>query len=77
MSSVSVDALIQKFEILPAQAKKEVYDFVEFLAEKRKPKKEKRNKKKILLGMSRWEEEDINRLDDVRKHMNKWKPEAF
>jgi len=77
MNSVSVDALVQKFEILPAQAQKEVYDFVEFLVEKQEPRKEKIDKKKILLGMSYWDREDIKIIDDVKNHMNKWKPEAF
>ena len=77
MSSVSVEMMIQKFEILPDQAKKEALDFLEFLVQKSKPGKKKINKKKILLGMSYWNEEDVRRLDEVRQHMNQWKPETF
>ena len=77
MSSVSVEMMIQKFEILPDQAKKEALDFLEFLVQKSKPGKKKINKKKILLGMSYWNEEDVRRIDEVRQHMNQWKPETF
>lgn len=77
MSSVSFETIAQKFEILPEQAKKEVCDFIEFLSQKRKPRKKKIDKKKILLGMSCWDDEDIKTLYDVRKHMNEWKPETF
>jgi hypothetical protein len=58
MSSVSFEALVNKFEILPEQAKKEAYDFVEFLIEKRTPKRKKINKRK-LLEVSCWSDEDI------------------
>jgi hypothetical protein len=77
MSSVSVEMMIQKFEILPDQAKKEALDFLEFLVQKSKPRNKKIDKKKILLGMSYWNEEDARRLDEVRQHMNQWKPETF
>jgi flavodoxin len=77
MNVVSFEALAQKFEILSDQAKEEVYDFIEFLIEKKKQTKKKINKKKILLGMSCWDDEDIKILDDVRDHMNQWKPETF
>jgi hypothetical protein len=70
MSSVSVEMMIQKFEILPDQAKKEALDFIEYLVQKSKPGKKKIDKKKILLGMSYWNEEDARRLDEVRQHMN-------
>lgn len=77
MSSVTFEQLAQKFELLPEQAKKEAYDFIEFLAQKKKARKRKIDKKKILLGMSCWSDEDIKALDDVREHMNKWEPETF
>ena len=78
MSSVTFDQLAQKFELLPDQAKKEAYDFIEFLLQKKKARKKKKvDKKKILLGMSCWSDEDIKALDEVREHMNKWEPETF
>ena len=77
MSSASVEMLVQKFEILPDQAKKEALDFIEFLVQKSKPRKKKIDKKKILLRMSYWNEEDAGRLDEVRQHMNQWIPETF
>jgi hypothetical protein len=35
MNSVSSEAIIRKFEVLPENAKREVADFIEFLAKKR------------------------------------------
>ena len=77
MSSITFDKLAQKFERLPEQSKKEAFDFIEFLLRKKKRKKKNIDKKKILLDMSCWSDEDIKRLDDVREHMNKWEPETF
>jgi hypothetical protein len=69
--------LVQKFKILPDQAKREALDFIEFLVQKSKPRKKKTDKKKILLKMSYWNEEDAGRLEEVRQHMNQWIPETF
>lgn len=54
MNTVTFEALAQKFENLPERDKKTVFDFIDFLSRKRKPRKEKIDKKKILLGMSYW-----------------------
>ena len=77
MSSISVEMLVQQFEILSIKAKKEALDFIEFLVQKSKPRKKKIDKKKILLKMSYWNEEDARRLDEVRQHMNQWIPGTF
>ena len=79
MNSASFGVLAQKFETLTDQAKEEVVDFIDFLIEKKrlKRKTKKIDKKNVLLGMSYWSEEDIKIFDDIRKDMNKWKPEAF
>lgn len=77
MSSITFDELAEKFDLLPDQARKEAYNFILFLLNKKKIKKKKIDKKKILLGMSQWEDEDVKRLDEVREHMNKWQPAAF
>ncbi len=77
MSSITFDQLAQKFKLLPDQAKKEAYDFIEMLLRSRKPRKKKVDKEAILLGMSYWDNQSIERLDDVRKHMNQWEPETF
>jgi hypothetical protein len=46
MSSVTVEMMIRKFEILSDQAKKEALEFLEFLVQKSKPRKKKINSKK-------------------------------
>lgn len=77
MSSITYEELARKFELLPDQAKKEAFDFVEFLFQKTRPNRKKVDKKKILLGMSCWTDQDIQELDRVREHMNQWQPETF
>ena len=77
MISATTETMIRKFEILPEQAKKEVLQFIDFLVQKSKPRKKGIDKKKILLGMSYWDDEDMDRLDEVRQHMNQWIPETF
>jgi hypothetical protein len=46
MSSVTVEMMIQRFEILSDQAKKEALEFLEFLVQKSKPVKKKTDRKK-------------------------------
>lgn len=80
MSSITFDALSEKFEFLPEQAREEALDFIEFLLKKRmnkSVKKEAENRRKLLLGMSVWDDQDMERLDEVRENLNKWQPEIF
>lgn len=76
MSSVTAETVMQKFEILPENAKKEVDDFIDFLLQKRPPRKKKLDKKK-LLEISQWTEEDIKVIEEAGKEINKWQLEAF
>lgn len=76
MNSVTSDTILQKFNILPENAKKEVADFIDFLIQKKKPVKKKLNKKK-LLEVSCWSNEDIEAIEDAGKEINKWQPETF
>jgi hypothetical protein len=77
MNAVTFEALAQKFENLPERDKKTVFDFIEFLSQKRKSRVKKTDKKKILLGMSYWSDQDIKIIEDIRESMNKWQPEAY
>jgi len=76
MGSVSTETIIQKFEILPEHAKREVSDFIDFLIQKKKPVKKKIDKTK-LLEISYWNDEDIKAIEEAGKVINKWKPTAF
>ncbi len=76
MSSVSFEALVNRFEILPEQAKKEAYDFIEFLIEKKAQKKKKIDKRK-LLEVSCWSEDDIKAVEEAGKALNQWEIETF
>lgn len=76
MSSLTLDALTQKYEALADQDKKTVFDFIDFLSQKRKPKKKKIDRKK-LLEVSCWNDDDIKAIEDAGKFINKWQPETF
>ena len=76
MNAISAEAILRELEILPEQAKKEVYDFIEFLSHKRKARKKKIDKKH-LLEVSCWNDEDINAVEDAGKEINKWKLETY
>ncbi len=76
MNSVTSDTILQKFKILPENAKKEVSDFIDSLIQKKKPVKKKLDKKK-LLEVSCWDEEYIKAIEDAGKEINKWQPETF
>jgi hypothetical protein len=76
MSSVTSETVIQKFEVLPESAKKEVADFIDFLLQKRPFRKKKLDKKR-LLEISQWAEEDIKVIKEAGNGINKWPLEAF
>ncbi|NIM11070.1 MAG: DUF2281 domain-containing protein [Candidatus Aminicenantes bacterium] len=76
MNSVTAERVMQKFEVLPENAKKEVDDFIDFLLQKRPPRKKKLDKKK-LLEISQWTEEDIKAVEEAGKEINKWQLETF
>ncbi|HLP57285.1 MAG TPA: DUF2281 domain-containing protein [Candidatus Deferrimicrobium sp.] len=76
MSSLTLDAVIQKFEILPESAKREVADFIDFLLQKRYSRTKKIDKK-MLLEISQWTDEDITAVEDAGKEINKWQLETF
>ena len=76
MSLVTSETVIQKFEVLPQHAKREVVDFIDFLLQKRFTRKKKTDKKK-LLEISQRSEEDIKIIEDAGKEINKWQLETF
>jgi hypothetical protein len=69
MSTVSSEAIMRKFEFLSENAKKEVADFIDFLAQKKKTKKKKPDKRK-LLEVSCWDDEAIKAIEDAREEIN-------
>ena len=67
MSTVSSEAIMRKFEFLSENAKREVADFIDFLAQKKKPKKKKPDKRK-LLEVSCWDDDEaIKAIEDARE----------
>lgn len=57
MNSVSSEAIFRKFEVLPENAKREVADFIDFLAQKKKP-------------VSHWDDEVIKAIKEAGVEIN-------
>ena len=70
MGSFTYDQLTRKFELLSDQAKQEAYDFIDFLSQKKNPPPKNIDKQKVLLGMSCWRDEDVEKINQAREHMN-------
>ena len=66
MDSISAEAILQRYEILPERSKREVSNFIDFMMQKRRPRKKKIDKKK-LLAISYWDDEDIEAIEDAGK----------
>ena len=57
MNSVSSEAIFRKFEVLPENAKREVADFIDFLAQKKKP-------------IPNWDDEAIKAIEEAGEEIN-------
>lgn len=64
---------------LPADLKKEVSDFVEFLLEKSKKrtKKPASEYKKRILNVSTWQEKDIAEIENNLNKFSSWKVQQW
>lgn len=76
MDSLSLEAIIQKYEVLPKSAKREVADFIDFLVQKKKGVKKTVDKAK-LRQISCWTDADIEAIEDAGAALNKWTPKVF
>jgi len=76
MSSATLESVIQKYQVLPESARKEVVDFIDALLKKNTSGKKKLDKKK-LLEISQWSDKDIEAIENAGKEINKWQLETF
>jgi hypothetical protein len=76
MEPSSLESLTQKLGQLPYPKQQEVQDFIDFLIERQKFKRENINKKE-LLEISTWSDEDLEIFSEIRDRMNQWTVKEF
>ncbi len=68
--------LLSKFELLDAEGKQQVLDYLDFLLSKKKKKKAKfdvKSYRESLLKVAAWSDEDITPIEEARQLLNNWK----
>ncbi len=68
--------LLSKFELLDADAKQQLLDYLDFLISKKKKKKAKFDVeayRENLLKVSVWSDEDIAPVEEARQLLNNWR----
>lgn len=68
--------LLSKFELLDAEGKQQVLDYLDFLLSKKKKKNAKFDVKAYrenLLKVGTWSDEDIAPIEEARQLINNWK----
>lgn len=67
--------LLSKFELLDAEGKQQLLDYLDFLISKKKKKAkfDVNAYRKNLLKVSVWSEEDIAPIEEARQLVNNWK----
>ena len=77
MGNISADTINTRIKNLPSEARREVYDFIEFLMTKRLPKKKLKASKERLLSVSVWTKKDLSIFEEIGKDINKWNIARF
>lgn len=75
MGKVTIEDITLKLADLSYVARKEMYDFMNFLLQRQKKKKKPVREK--LLHVSVWKENDIKAIENAGKALRKWKIEKF
>ncbi|MBX2891427.1 MAG: hypothetical protein KF734_10900 [Saprospiraceae bacterium] len=68
--------LLSKFELLDADAKQQLLDYLDFLVSKKKKEKAKFDVKAYrenLLKVGVWSDEDIAPVEEARQLLNNWR----
>ena len=73
--------LLSKFDLLDNEGKQQLLDYLDFLLDR----KSKRKKDKFdvnayrenLLKVSVWSEDDLGVFDEIKAHVNQWKPKEW
>lgn len=68
--------LLSKFELLDADAKQQLLDYLDFLISKKKKEKAKFDVeayRENLLKVSVWSDEDIAPVEEARQLLNNWR----
>ena len=65
--------LLSKFELLDAEGKQQVLDYLDFLLSKKKTKFDVKAYRENLLKVGVWSDEDIAPIEEARQLINNWK----
>lgn len=77
MGNISANMINTRIKDLPSEARREVYDFIEFLMTRRIYKKKQKSSKEKLLSVSVWTKKDLSIFEEIGKDLNKWNIEKF
>jgi len=77
MSNTALNTINEKIKNLPSDARREVYDFIEFLTVKKALKRGQKAIKDKLLSVSVWTKKDLSIFDEIGKDINKWNIAKF
>lgn len=75
MEKVTIEDITLKLADLSYVARKEIYDFMNFLLQRQKKKKKPIREK--LLHVSVWKENDIKAIENAGKALSGWNIEKF
>lgn len=67
--------LEMKFRLLTPIQRQEVADFIDFLLHRAEVAPI--DKKRVLLNLSVWNDEDVQAVETVQKEINRWMPATF
>ncbi len=73
--------LLSKFDLLDNEGKQQLLDYLDFLLDRKS--KRKKNKfdvnayRENLLKVSVWSEDDLAVFDEIKAHVNQWKPKEW
>lgn len=75
MEKLTIEDITLKLGDLSYIARKEIYDFMNFLLQRQK--KKKRPAREKLLHVSVWKENDLKAIEDAGKALSRWNIEKF
>jgi len=75
MEKVTIEEITLKLADLSFAARKEIYDFMNFLLQRQKKKKKPAREK--LLRVSVWKESDLKAIENAGRSLSGWNIEKF
>ena len=64
--------LVSKFELLDAEGKQQLLDYLDFLLSRKRKKFDYEAYRKRILTVGTWTDDDIAPIEEARQLINKW-----